>query len=63
MYIAHETFILFTVSTCMARYGKALTTSPVVMRSSPATGHICCALLVKQPKYVESTFVAVSLFM
>ena len=32
-------------STCVARQGKALTTDPVVMRSSPATGHIRCALL------------------
>ena len=34
----------------MARLGKALAVDPVVMRSSPATGHIRCALLVNQPK-------------
>ena len=33
------------MSTCVARYGKALTADPVVMRSGPATGHIRCALL------------------
>ena len=38
------------LSTCVARQGKALTADPVVMRSSPATGHIRCALLVNQPK-------------
>ena len=38
------------LSTCVARMGKALTTDPVVMRSSPATGHIRCALLADQPK-------------
>ena len=35
---------------CVARYGKALTADPVVMRSSPVTGHIRCALLANQPK-------------
>ena len=29
---------------------RRLATDPVVMRSSPATGHIRCALLVNQPK-------------
>ena len=38
------------MSTCVARYDKALTTDPVVMRSSPATGHIRCALLANQSK-------------
>ena len=37
-------------STCVARLGKALTVDPVVMRSSPATGHLRCALLANQPK-------------
>ena len=40
-----------------------LAIDPVVMRSSPATGHICSTALVNQPISVESTFVAVSLFM
>ena len=39
-----------------------LATDQVVLRSSPATGHIRCALLAPQPKLVESTFVVVSLF-
>ena len=34
----------------LRHWGKALTADPVVMRSSPATGHILCALLVNQPK-------------
>ena len=38
------------LSTCVARYGKALTTDPVFMRSSPATGHIRCGLFANQPK-------------
>ena len=29
---------------------RRLTTDPVVMRSSPATGHIRCALLANHPK-------------
>ena len=29
---------------------RRLATDPVVMRSSPATGHIRCALLANQPK-------------
>ena len=29
---------------------RRLATDQVVMRSSPATGHIRCALLVNQPK-------------
>ena len=37
------------MSTCVARMGKTLTTDPVVMRSSPATGYIQCALLANQP--------------
>ena len=41
---------------------KRLDTDRVVMCSSPATGHIRCALLVNQPKYVKFTFVVVSLF-
>ena len=40
---------------------RRLATDPVVMRSSPAEGHIRCALLVDQPKYVESTFMVISL--
>ena len=42
---------------------RRLAAYPVVMRSSPVTGQIRCALLVNQPIFVESTFVAVSLFM
>ena len=38
-----------------------LTTDLVVMGSSPATGHIRCALLANQPKYIY-TFVVVILF-
>ena len=36
---------------------RRLATDTIVMRSSPATGHIRCALLVNQPRLVESTFV------
>ena len=42
---ANSRFHLGALSICVARYGKALTTDLVVMRSSPATGHIRCALL------------------
>ena len=38
------------MSSCVARYVKALTADPVVMHSSTATGHIRCALLANQPK-------------
>ena len=45
---------------------KRLATDPVVMRLSPATGHILihvrCALLANHQKQVESTFVVVGLF-
>ena len=42
---------------------RRLATDPMVMRSTPATGHIRYALLVNQHKYVESTFLTVSLCM
>ena len=38
------------LSTCVARYGKALGYRLAVMRSNPATGHIRYALLINQPK-------------
>ena len=40
-----------------------LATDPVVLRSSPVTDIIRYALLVNEPKYVESAFVVAGLFM
>ena len=38
---------------------RRLTTDLVAMRSSPAAGHIRCALLANPHKKVESTFIVV----
>ena len=51
------------LSTCVARWGMALGYRSDGHAFELCHRHIHCALLVNQPKYVVSTFVAVCLFM